>query len=169
MDVEKKSDFYFFWSGQSVFSQWYRSPFEDKDGQVYITSEQYMMAQKAVLFGDNESYTKIISTPDPRRCKSLGRKVKNFDEVIWEDNRERIVYEGNFMKFSQNPVLQKSLLDTNNKLIVEASPYDKVWGIGMKETHKDASNPSKWKGLNLLGKALTKVREQLNELKKHNQ
>jgi ribA/ribD-fused uncharacterized protein len=161
----KKNDFHFFWSGQSVFSQWHRSPFEDKEGQVYTTGEQYMMAQKAVLFGDGASYAKIISTHNPKLCKAIGRKVKNFDEDVWVDNRERIVYEGNFMKFSQNRVLRKTLMNTKNTCIVEASPYDKIWGIGMRETHKDATNPSKWRGLNLLGNALTKVREQLKTVK----
>lgn len=120
-----------------------------------------MMAQKAALFGDDASYAKIIATHNPKLCKALDRKVKGFDEDVWVDNRERIVYEGNFMKFSQNPALCAALLDTKNTCIVEASPYDKIWGIGMKETHKDAITPSKWRGLNLLGKALMKVREQL--------
>ena len=121
-----------------------------------------MMAKKAKLFGDDTSYAKIISTGNPKICKALGRKVSDFKEDVWVENRERIVYDANLMKFSQHEHLKKQLLDTGTKCIVEASPYDKIWGIGLKENHRDATNPAKWRGLNLLGKALMRVREELS-------
>jgi ribA/ribD-fused uncharacterized protein len=165
MATEKKfstrDDFHFFWSGQSVFSQWYKSSFVDIDGQTYTSAEQYMMAAKAELFGDNDTYTKILNNNNPKICKTLGRKVKGFNEKTWEDNREWIVFRASILKYGQNQELKDVLLSTGSKCIVEASPYDKIWGIGMRESHIDATNPQRWKGLNLLGNALMLTREKL--------
>ena len=163
MANNQKDIFHFFWSGNSVFSQWHKSSFTDEDEQKYVTCEQYMMAQKAKLFNDMKAYEEILKTASPKKCKSLGRKVKGFDEKTWCEHREQIVYNGNLLKFSQNPDLKKILLDTGDKIIVEASPYDKIWGIGIRENNPNATNPAKWRGLNLLGKALSKVRTELNK------
>jgi ribA/ribD-fused uncharacterized protein len=156
-----KKDYHFFWSKKSVLSQWYRSPFVDDDGQKYITAEQYMMAEKARLFGDSETRLKILQSDDPKTCKNLGRKVKGFDQTIWEGKREDIVYNGSLLKYAQNKDLKNALLLTADKCLVEASPYDKIWGIGMTASQKGASNPLCWKGLNLLGYILMRVREKL--------
>jgi ribA/ribD-fused uncharacterized protein len=158
---DERDNYHFFWDRKSVFSQWYYSPFTDMDGQVYVTAEQYMMAEKAKLFKDYTIMEMIIKTHDPKQCKMLGRKVIGFNEKIWIKNREKIVYKACIFKFSQNEKLKKKLLETGDKCIVEASPYDKIWGIGMKESHKDATNPLKWKGLNLLGNALMMARHGL--------
>lgn len=160
----KKGNYEFFWSGP--FSQWYPCTF-DVDGIKYNCAEQYMMAEKARLFGDEDILQEIMKVKHPRDHKSLGRKIKGFDNDVWESKRESIVYDGNFHKFSQNPKLKKLLLDTAPSIMVEASPFDKIWGIGLEEFHPDAMVESKWKGLNLLGYILTDLRNDfinLNEI-----
>jgi ribA/ribD-fused uncharacterized protein len=163
-DDIKKTDFHFFWSGQSVFSQWYRCQFVDNDNQIYTTAEQYMMSEKAKLFGDTDIRSRILKNNNPKICKTLGRRVNGFNEKIWEANREQIVLNASMFKFGQNQILKDILLDTKSKYIVEASPYDKIWGIGMRESHKDATNPTRWKGLNLLGNALMATRKKLLDI-----
>jgi ribA/ribD-fused uncharacterized protein len=124
--------------------------------------EQYMMAEKAKLFKDSKILEKIMESNTPKQIKALGRIVKNFDESVWKQNRYSIAIKGNLNKFSQNKNLKKFLLGTKNKVIVEASPYDKIWGIGMCTDDKSIENPLFWKGKNLLGFALMEVRDSLN-------
>lgn len=143
---------------KSCFSQWYDVYFV-VDGISYHTTEQYMMASKARLFGDEDTLKEIMETYSPADHKKLGRKVKSFDATIWDDKKLDIVVEGNKAKFSQNPELKEFLLATNNAILVEASPYDKIWGIGMSASNENISNPSLWQGQNLLGLALMQVRE----------
>ena len=97
------------------------------------------------------------------KAKKLGRQIKHFDEQIWLEQRFDIVVKGNYLKFSQNPELKQFLLNTSYRVIVEASPVDPIWGIGMAADHRDAANPKRWKGLNLLGFALMQVRDQLEK------
>ena len=123
--------------------------------------EQYMMAEKAKLFNDSETLNLIMDEIDQKTIKDLGRMVKNFNSNIWDENKYNIVLKGNFAKFSQNNNLKEFLLSTNDSIIVEASPYDKVWGIGMKQDDKNILDVSKWKGENLLGFALMEVRDML--------
>jgi ribA/ribD-fused uncharacterized protein len=118
-----------------------------------------MMAEKARLFEDEAILEEIMKVKHPRDHKALGRKIKGFDGAKWEAKRESIVYDGNFHKFSQNPKLKKLLLETAPSVMVEASPFDKIWGIGLEEFHPDAMVESKWKGLNLLGYILTDLRD----------
>ncbi len=146
---------------KSCFSQWFESPFE-VEGVVYKTAEHWMMAKKAELFEDAEILEKIIQSKTPAEAKKLGRKVKDFDNDIWSQNRFRIVVEGNRHKFMQNPEFKWFLLNTGNRILVEASPVDAIWGIGMAQGHKDIYNPNAWKGENLLGFALMEVRDLLN-------
>ncbi len=148
----------FFWRG--VFSQWHTSYFT-VDGVTYNACEQYMMAGKAKLFGDTETLAKIMATKNVRDQKRLGREVKNFDRAIWEANCLDIVIAGNYAKFTQNPDMLKDLLATGDRIMVEASPKDNIWGIGLDENHPDVLDESKWKGTNLLGKALIAVRERI--------
>lgn len=119
-----------------------------------------MMYQKAILFNDTAIAARTLTAKHPRDVKSLGRKVKNFDQDVWVANRERIVFEGNMLKF-RDETLKAQLLATGDAEIVEASPYDDIWGIGYREEHADAVRAD-W-GQNLLGKALMEVRKQLNE------
>ena len=120
-----------------------------------------MMAGKARLFNDTEILEEIMDISSPKEVKALGRKIRNFDEHQWAEHRYKIVKQGNYLKFSQNADLKEFLLSTNNKIIAEASPYDAIWGIGLKKEHPDSIYPEKWKGLNLLGFALMEVRDEL--------
>lgn len=163
-----RENFVFFWGSESPFSQWYNCKFnafstvnKQIKEKTFYTTEQYMMAEKALLFNDRYTYEKIMIAKTPKEYKKLGREVKNFNESTWKKNRFNIVKNGNLHKFFQNDKLKIALYNTNNKIMVEASPYDKIWGIGMKETNPNAINPKKWKGLNLLGEALMEVREEL--------
>ena len=167
--IAPESKFLFFWGHQpsndgtitkTCFSQWWLSTFKVND-VIYKTAEHWMMAKKAELFNDQEILEKIIKCNSPAEAKKLGRKVRNYDDKIWLENRFEIVKQGNYHKFSQNPDLKTFLLNTNERVIVEASPVDPIWGIGMAGDHTDASNPEKWKGLNLLGFALMEVRDEL--------
>ncbi|WP_046757156.1 NADAR family protein [Kordia jejudonensis] len=163
--------FLFFWGHKksniitkSCFSQWYESSFE-VDGITFKTTEHYMMAEKALLFNDQEIYQKIVMCNKPGEAKDLGRKVRNFNQEIWEKHRFDIVVKGNLNKFSQNPALSEFLINTNNRILVEASPVDRIWGIGLDQHDENAKNPQHWNGLNLLGYALMEVRDLLT---KHN-
>lgn len=149
-----------FWKPPSVFSQWTMSEFT-VDGITYNCAEQWMMASKARLFIDKETEALILATPNPYRQRQLGRQVQGFDQKMWEMYREEIVYQGNLHKFMQNPEMLKVLLSTGSKILVEASPFDRIWGIGLRAEHPDCGTPTKWRGKNLLGKCLMKVRSQL--------
>lgn len=152
--------FTLFWNGP--FSQWEPCEFEI-DGIVYNCAEQYMMAKKASVFNDEDTYQKIMESDSPREQKKLGRSVKNFNSDKWEQVAKEIVYEGNYAKFTQNKDLLEKLLATKGTTLVEASPYDRIWGIGLSEHDEDALNRDKWRGLNWLGEILTGLREDILE------
>jgi len=120
-----------------------------------------MMAEKASLFNDFVSETEILNTNNPAKAQRLGRKVNGFTQNTWVKNRFEIVVNGNLEKFSQNNKLKTFLLNTGNKIIVEASPNDSIWGVGLAESDIRITNPGDWNGLNLLGFALMEVRERL--------
>ena len=149
-------DFVFFWSNDSPFSQWHKASFT-LNNTKYSSAEQFMMAKKAELFGDKEKVNEILTTNDVRKQKELGRQIKNFDESIWNDNKIKIVYIGNNLKFNQNEYLKQELLKTEGKYIVEASPVDTIWGIGISPDNPERFNKSEWKGQNLVGKILTQL------------
>ena len=123
------------------------------------------MAKKALLFGDTRTYNKIMKESEPAACKALGKSVANFNQQLWDSSKEEIIYNANYAKFSQNPELKAALLATGDAIIAEASPYDKIWGIGLKATDPESQDPMKWKGQNLLGKALMRVRDELRKEK----
>ena len=145
---------------QSCLSNWFPSNFEI-DGLSYPTAEHFMMAEKARLFEDCETLEKIRQAVSPAKAKKLGRQVRNFEQSIWIESRFDIVVRANEAKFSQNPGLGELLKRTGSKVIVEASPRDRIWGIGMEESDADADNPAAWKGTNLLGFTLMEVRSRL--------
>lgn len=145
---------------KSCFSQWFLSPFE-QDGVEYLTAEHYMMAQKARLFNDEEILNQILKVTHPNEAKQLGRKVQDYDEQLWQDKRFEIVVQANLAKFSHYPELRDFLLATHDRILVEASPVDQIWGIGLAQDHQHIQDPSQWRGLNLLGFALMQVRSQL--------
>ena len=153
-----KERFTFFWNGP--FSQWHRSPFM-LDGFVYNTAEQYMMAEKARLFDDTVILKKILNADHPRDQKALGRKVSGFDAKRWDEAAKGIVFKGNRAKFTTHRDLLAELLATQGTTLVEASPLDTIWGIGLAADNPDAQDRRKWRGTNWLGEVLTNLRDTL--------
>lgn len=150
-----------FWGSDCPFSNWYPAPFTWR-GLSFANTEQFMMYHKSLLMNDEETAKELLSTTDPRKAKGLGRKVKNYDEAEWEKSRLSVMITGCAAKFSQNPKLKELLLGTGNKVLVEASPFDKVWGIGLDQGDPRALDPKQWRGRNLLGVSLIAVREDLS-------
>lgn len=146
--------------GASCLSQWWPAPFT-VDGIEYATAEHWMMARKARLFGDAEAESRALAAASPAQAKKEGRLVRGFSDVTWERERFGIVVEGNVHKFSQHPELSAFLLGTGERVLVEASPMDRIWGIGLAADDERAHDPARWRGLNLLGFALMEVRERL--------
>lgn len=170
----QQPDYLFFWGARQThgaptrhcLSQWSKSNFQSMN-QTYCCMEQFMMAAKAQLFGDQERHSQILATTDPNAMKRLGRKVRNFDDSIWDRVKYSIVLNGNYCKFHQVPALRDFLLSTGDRVLVEASPYDKIWGIQLGESDERAKHPSAWQGQNLLGFALMEVRDELRRIWKH--
>ncbi|MBN8226961.1 NADAR family protein [Corallococcus macrosporus] len=160
MPTTSSPRFTFFWKEDSFFSQWHPSVFE-VEGVRYTCAEQYMMAGKARLFGDTRVLDQVLRAATPKQHKALGRKVSPFDAAVWERERERIVYEGNRAKFTQHRHLLEALLATRGTVLVEASPLDRIWGVGLNAEDPRIQDPSTWRGLNLLGNVLTRLREDL--------
>ena len=162
----EKLKYLFFWGHQSgkngitasCFSQWYNAPFI-VDGQRYPTAEHFMMAEKDLLFGDQATRAQVLQAPNPGAAKALGRQVCGFDEAAWLEHRFSIVVRANEAKFAQNSDLGQFLQQTGTRILVEASPVDRVWGIGLAQDDEKANNPNLWQGLNLLGFALMQVRD----------
>lgn len=146
----------FFWKDK--IAQWNMQSFKENDIE-FCCAEQYMMYKKALLFKDFEIAEKILKSKNPSEIQKLGRIVKNFIPEIWDSNKEEIVYKGNVLKFEQNENLKEILLNTGDTILVEASPYDLIYGIGLGVEDPNITDESKWRGLNLLGKILMRVRE----------
>ncbi|MFE1800913.1 NADAR family protein [Streptomyces sp. NPDC059517] len=146
--------------GSSCLSQWWPSPFT-ADGVEYQTAEHWMMARKARLFGDAEAERRALDASNPALAKKAGRLVRGFDESVWERERFDIVVEGSVRKFASDEALRGFLLGTGERVLVEASPVDRVWGIGLSADDARASDPTHWQGPNLLGFALMRARERL--------
>jgi ribA/ribD-fused uncharacterized protein len=144
----------FFWNG--IYSNFHTAPFTYK-GHKFNNSEQAFMWEKANFFGDTQMAYQILQTPVAHEAKGLGRKVKNYNDWKWSQVRFDYMYDVCLAKFQQNKKLKQQLLKDYN--FVEASPYDKIWGIGMAEHQEGIEDPNNWKGQNLLGKVLDKVRE----------
>ncbi|MGM9844424.1 MAG: NADAR family protein, partial [Muribaculaceae bacterium] len=163
-----RDDFVFFWGhtdtnenvGKSCLSQWHMCSFT-LDDVSYNCAEQFMMAEKARIFDNEDIWQQIMASYDPMTIKKLGRKVRNFNEYVWKKNCQEIVKRGNLAKFSQNPKLMEYLLGTGDKILVEASPNDTIWGIGLAEDAPEVCNPHLWQGENLLGFTLMEVRDML--------
>ncbi len=148
--------------GPSCLSQWWPSPFTVA-GVEYTTAEHWMMAGKARLFGDADAERRVLAAAHPAGAKKAGRLVRGFDETVWERERFRIVVEGSVHKFASDPALRAFLLHTGDRVLVEASPVDRVWGIGLAADDAAATDPERWRGPNLLGFALMAARERLRE------
>lgn len=169
-EKESKIKFLHFWGHQpagngqvtqSCLSQWWYSPFTI-GGVEYRTAEHWMMAEKARLFANHNLRQRITDCSSPGEAKALGRMVEDFDEETWTIHRQAIVLEGSIQKFSQNPYLSTFLLNTGDRVLVEASPVDPIWGIGLSADDPRAAAPAKWQGLNLLGFVLMETRDALH-------
>ena len=154
------SNFVFFFGKTNIFSQFYPCTFV-VDGNTYCCTEQYMHEQKAILFEDYDVASKIMQTKNPITMKRLGRRVSNFKQSVWEEEAKKIVKRANMAKYSQNPALKRKLYATYPKVLVEANPYDKIWGMGLSSDDPRAKNKRSWRGKNLLGYILTEVRNLL--------
>ncbi len=172
--VHANESFTFFWATKSPFSQWHRcifktnfinvlEPKNEVDNAVheFTSAERYMMYSKAMLFLDRDTANKILRTSDVKEIKQLGREVKYFDEIVWDFNKIRVVYEGNKAKFTQNESLKEALFATKGNTLVEAAPNDAIWGIGLTENDPRAKQREMWQGKNLLGEILTQLRVDL--------
>ncbi|MCX5400087.1 NADAR family protein [Streptomyces sp. NBC_00102] len=146
--------------GASCLSQWWPSPFT-VDEVTYSSAEHWMMAGKARLFGDAEAELAAREARTPAAAKKAGRLVRGFDEDVWARERFGLVVAGSVHKFGQDPELRAYLLATGNRVLVEASPLDRIWGIGLAKDDERAEEPRRWRGLNLLGFALMEARERL--------
>ncbi len=168
-DTNENLKFLFFWGHtpskdgsiiKSCFSQWWKASFS-KENENYKTAEHFMMAEKARLFQSLEIRAEIIACEHPAEVKKLGRKVANFNSKIWDEQKYAIVKEANLLKFSQHADLKEFLVNTKDRVLVEASPVDAIWGIGLAQNDPDAQNPNLWQGENLLGFALMEVRDEI--------
>lgn len=168
-DAGGQVKYLFFWGhqpqpdgsiGAGCLSQWWPAPFI-VDGIRYATAEHYMMIGKARLFGDEKIVTQMLTTSHPGAVKALGRKVRNFDQATWDAHCFDLVVAGNVAKFSQHPGLGQYLSRTKKRVLVEASPVDRVWGIGLSATDPRAADPARWRGRNLLGFGLMSTRAKL--------
>ena len=170
-EAEETLKYIFFWGHKpsndgsvqkTCFSQWWLSEFT-VDGEVYKTAEHWMMAEKARLFDNEDIRLEILKTSHPNEVKKLGRKVLGFNAAKWDAHKYGIVKQGNYHKFSQHLDLKEFLLNTGDRIIVESSPLDTVWGNGLSQDDTESQNPHLWKGENLLGFAIMEVRDQLRE------
>ncbi len=152
--------FLLFYGRSEVYSNWNKSGFTVK-GIFFANGEQYMMYCKAMFFNDAATAAPILAEPDPEKVKILGRAVQGFNEAAWIENRLRLVRRGLLEKARQNPHIKAQLLATGDLILVEASPPDRIWGIGLGENDPRALDPAQWRGLNLLGEAWMWVRAQL--------
>jgi ribA/ribD-fused uncharacterized protein len=160
----ENDEYVFFWNGP--FSNWHPAEFEMNTATKYglmkfTSSEQAMMFYKGIVFDDDDSIKLIMATDSPREQKALGRKIPNFDQAKWESVCIDLISGVLVAKFNSDPELKKILLDTQEKTIVEASPYDAVWGIGMGVDNPDILDETKWRGKNFLGICLMNARELL--------
>ncbi len=146
--------------GVECFSQWFPSPFV-VDQVTYATAEHWMMAGKARLFGDAEAERRAIAASHPGQAKEIGRSVRGFDDAVWRERRFELVVRGSVEKFGQHPEMRDYLLSTGVRVLVEASPVDRIWGIGVSADDERAAVPQQWEGQNLLGFALMDARRRL--------
>ncbi len=162
-------EYLFFWGhrpsadgsiGKSCLSQWWPCTFV-LEGQHFASAEHYMMWRKALLFEDSSTAEKVLAAASPSEAKALGRSIAGYDDELWSSARLEIVTEGNVAKFGQDPALRSFLLGTGSQVLVEASPLDRVWGIGLTADDPRALDPASWLGLNLLGEALMEARARL--------
>lgn len=170
IDAGVRVKFVFFWGHKApdgavtkaCFSQWSPAPFT-VEGARYATAEHFMMVEKARLFGDHAVAAQILAAADPGKAKALGRRVARFEASLWDQAKVDIVVRGNVEKFRQNPEMGAFLRATGDRVLVEASPVDRVWGVGLAADDPRCEDPRQWRGENLLGFALMEARRRLLE------
>lgn len=149
-----------FYKTNQPYSNFHPCCFE-LDGRRFTTSEHAMMYCKAMLFDDEETAEKIVAASHPKKAKSLGRKVAGFTDDVWKQHREAVMERVLYAKFSQNERLKAKLMNVpRDCLFVEASPHDRVWGVGLSQVQAESGHP--FRGLNLLGKCLDRVKCRLH-------
>ncbi len=171
IDKGEVFEYIFFWDEPkrdivdiSCLNQWYKATFfSAEDKEEFLTAEHYMMYKKAIFFKDDNIAKKILETKSPREVQLLGREVKNYDDKLWQNISFDVVVSGNLKKFENDKEIKEYLLSTCDKILVEASPIDTIWGIGLGKNDKKAINPKIWLGKNKLGFALMEVRKRLKE------
>lgn len=151
----------FFWGKNDIYSNFYKKPFFYR-GEAISCSEVGFMVEKAYQFGDKAIAEILFRIKDPDKAKALGRKIRNYDDDIWNEVRFERMKDVLRVKF-KDPMLRKQLVMTGSRTLVEASPYDTIWGIGMESSHIDAMDETKWRGANLLGKALMDIRAEITK------
>ena len=158
--MDKITDTHVYFWGDKTLSNWGPAEFEYR-GKHFYNSEQAFMWEKAILFDDQEIAEKILENDNPSTVKALGRKVKNFDLPSWSEKSYQVMVDVCYAKFDQNPKLKETLFSTGDKTIVEASPMDRILGVGLHWENDEILDELNWNGMNLLGKALMEVRENL--------
>ncbi len=148
---------------ETCLSQWWMAEFR-VEAQPYCCMEQFMMAEKARLFGDKETLEKIMAATVQGKIKALGREVKNFDQAEWDKCKHTIVLTGNFQKFLQNPELKDFLLRTGDKIWWRPAPGTGSGASAWARPTKTRKIPPPWRGKNLLGFALMEVRDELRRV-----
>ena len=169
LDSGQRMDYLFFWGhqpepdgrvGKGCLSPWWPVAFTEA-GDTYASAEHYLMAGMARLFGDERLRARILAAGTPAEANRLGRQVRGFDDAAWTIIRFDLAVAANVAKFGQHAELRRYLLSTRDDVLVAASPQDRVWGIGMAASDPLVTEPSRWRGLNLLGFALTHARARL--------
>ncbi|HYV92554.1 MAG TPA: NADAR family protein [Chitinophagales bacterium] len=155
-----KEEFIFYFGPDSVFSHWYKCNFAI-DGKNYCCVEQYIMYKKAILFNDLEIANKILHSSDPQRHRYLGKQVAGFIKSVWQNECKQYAYEANYAKFTESEKLMKALVDTKEKSLAEASPYDRNWGIGLSVANPRNQDRKNWRGKNWCGEVLELVRRNI--------
>ena len=157
---DKVTDTHVYFWGDPSLSNWGPSEFDYAD-QHFYNSEQAYMWEKAIHFDDFEIADEILKTSNPKNAKDLGRKVKGYNDKEWASVRYNYMVDVCLAKFEQNQDQRETLLSTGDRVLVEGSPYDKIWGVGLHWTDEEILDDKNWKGLNLLGKALMEVRDKI--------
>src|SRR5215471_17979641 len=155
-----QEQFIFYFGADSVFSHWYKCRFII-DEQIFCCAEQYIMYKKALLFNDAATANKILRSSDPKRHRYLGKQVKGFNKMLWQQSCRQYAFEANLAKFAQNENLRRALSDTQGKTLAEASPYDRNWGIGLSISNPKNQDRRNWRGKNWAGEVLELVRKNI--------
>lgn len=161
--MKTTQDMVLFWRTAEIYSNWHPAAFVDENGQRFANSEQFMMWAKALVMGDTGMATRMLGVSKPKKLKDMGRDVTPYSESRWVEHRLAVMVHACYLKFSQNPAMKAELLATGERILVEASPDDTTWGIGLEESDPRCLDKDQWLGLNLLGAALMIVRALLRD------